>query len=192
VPTLKIVLVQDGATELWNLMRGKLRAEASVKRWEEVLDWYHLDERITACLDLASSTPQERTRRRAQWHAMLLEQKSGPTAFLRSLRKLDKNIPDALREKFAEHVNYFRKRTELLGYRRIRRKKLPIGSGATEGACKSLIGTRAKRGGQHWTQRGLTAALHLRSLEQSGRFDSFWTSFQRHYEAKLMIPLIRA
>lgn len=191
-PALKIAVVQDGAQELWNLMRTRLKAEPLVHRWEEVLDWYHLDERLTACLDLSSATPQDRKRKRAHWHTLLLEEKNGPKAFLRSLRGFAKKIPRASKDKFEEHRNYFGKRTKLLGYRLIRRKKLPIGSGATEGACKSLIGTRAKRGGQHWTQRGLTAALHLRSLEQSGRFDSFWTLFAQRYRAKAMTPLIQA
>jgi hypothetical protein len=190
--TLRIIVVQDGAQELWNLIRPRLKAEPLVKKWEEVLDWYHVDERLTACLDLSCSTPQERERKRARWHAHLLEERDGAKAFLHSLRGFGKTIPGASKDKFDEHLNYFGRRTKLLGYRLIRQKKLPIGSGVTEGACKSLVGTRAKRSGQHWTQRGLTAALHLRSLDQSGRFDCFWELFAQRYRASALLPLIRA
>lgn len=192
-PKLRILVVQDGASELWNVIRKKLGAEPLVRRWDEVLDWYHLDERLTACLDIASVEPQERQQQRIGWHRMLLTKKNGASAFLRSLRGFEHKIPPASKDRFKEHVRYFAKRTELLGYRRIRRKKLPIGSGATEGACKSLVGTRAKRNGQHWTQRGLTAALHFRSIDQSGRFDTFWNIFSQRYRATSMTPIaIRA
>jgi len=192
-PKLRILVVQDGAPELWNVIRKKLKAEPLVKRWDEVLDWYHLDERLSACLDLSSVEPQQRQQQRSGWHRMLLKKKRGTSIFLRSLRGFERKIPDASKDKFQEHVNFFMKRTELLGYRRIRRKKLPIGSGATEGACKSLIGTRAKRNGQHWTQRGLSAALHFRAIDQCGRFDAFWSLFSQRYRAVSMTPIaIRA
>jgi hypothetical protein len=185
-PRLKILIVQDGAPELWNVMRDKLKSEPSVKRWDEVLDWYHVDERLSALLDLSTAETRQRTEKRSQWHAMLLKKSDGPKAFLRSLHRFRNRIRPEGIEKFDEHVSYFTKRTALLGYRRIRRKHLPIGSGPTEGSCKSLIGTRAKRSGQHWTQRGLTSALHLREIEQSGRFDAFWTLFAERYKAPVI------
>ena len=122
---------------------------------------------------------------------MLLKKTNGSDAFLKSLRNFRKRIRTEGSPKFDEHLNYFQTRTRLLGYKRIRRKRLPIGSGATEGACKSLIGCRAKRSGQHWTQRGLTAALHLRAMEQSGRFDAFWRLFTQRYKATSLFPIYR-
>lgn len=185
-PKLKIIVVQDGAPELWCLMREKLKADLGLRRWDEVLDWYHVDERLTACLDVSSASSKQRAVHRSRWHSMLLERSDGPRAFVRSLQTFKKKVKPEAHEKFDEHFNYFVKRTNLIGYKRIRRKKLPIGSGATEGTCKSLIGTRAKRSGQHWTQRGLTAALHLRALEQSGRFDAFWDLFAHRYKASVL------
>ena len=37
------------------------------------------------------------------------------------------------------------------------------GSGATEGACKSVVKMRAKGSGQRWHEEGITAVLTLRS-----------------------------
>lgn len=185
-PRLRIIVVQDGAAELWCLMRKKLKGDLGLKRWEEVLDWYHLDERLTQCLDVSEASPKQRAVHRSRWHSMLLERDDGPRAFVRSLRTFRKKVKAEAHEKFEEHLGYFMKRTNLIGYKRIRGKRLPIGSGATEGTCKSLIGTRAKRSGQHWTQRGLTAALHLRSIQQSGRFDAFWNLFAQRYKANAL------
>jgi hypothetical protein len=48
----------------------------------------------------------------------------------------------------------------------------------TEGACKFLITTRAKRSGQRWTKRGISAVLALRSLLASERLAAFWKLFR--------------
>jgi hypothetical protein len=68
------------------------------------------------------------------------------------------------------------------------RRGLPIGSWVTEGACKSVVNVRAKRSGQRWSQRGLTAALHLRAMHESYRFDGSWSFFSRRYRAKNIVP----
>lgn len=187
-PNLKVSIVQDGAPELWKLLRTKLRAHPSVRNWHEVLDWYHVDERIGQCLDLCTNDPGQRAMQRKRWHTMLLEQEDGPTSFLRSLRRMATALESEDRSALQVHIDFFAKRRSLLRYPLTRRKGLAIGSGITEGACKSLVGTRAKRSGQHWTQRGLTAALHLRSIEQSGRFDRYWSHFAGRYRATSMTP----
>jgi len=46
---------------------------------------------------------------------------------------------------------------------------LPIGSGATEGACKSLVTLRFKRSGQRWFESGLAPCLSLQALHSSDR-----------------------
>jgi hypothetical protein len=187
-PTLKVSIVQDGAPELWKLLRTKLRAHPLVRNWHEVLDWYHVDERIGQCLDLCTNDPRQRVMQRKRWHQMLLEQEDGPDIFLRSIRRVARSLKGDDRSALQVHIEFFAKRRSLLRYPLTRRRGLPIGSGITEGACKSLVGTRAKRSGQHWTQRGLTAALHLRSIEQSGRFDRYWSHFAGRYRATSMCP----
>lgn len=191
--SLKVVIVQDGAPELWKVMRAKLKEELADGRWDEVLDWYHADEHISACLNLSTSTPEQRKEQRKTWHALLMSEESDVgKAFLRSLRRFGKRLGSEStekREKFEEHVQYFSKNRARLAYAGIRRKGLPIGSGITEGACKSLVGTRAKRSGQHWTQRGLSSALHLRAVVESNRFDAYWDHFAARYRATSMTPM---
>jgi hypothetical protein len=45
----------------------------------------------------------------------------------------------------------------------------PIGSGPTEGACKSVVTMRFKRSGQRWLESGLAPCLSLRALHLSDR-----------------------
>ena len=66
-------------------------------------------------------------------------------------------------------------------YAAIAKLGLHVGSGMTEGACKSLIMARTKRSGQRWREPGIEAVLTLRSLVESDRFVAFWTRFARRY-----------
>jgi hypothetical protein len=66
-------------------------------------------------------------------------------------------------------------------YATLARLGLHVGSGVTEGACKSLIAVRAKRSGQRWSKTGIAAVLALRSLVQCDRFTRFWNRFVRRY-----------
>ena len=51
---------------------------------------------------------------------------------------------------------------------------LPLGSGAIESACKSLIEARAKGAGMRWSAAGAQAVASLRALHRSGAGAAFW------------------
>jgi len=184
---LPIAVVQDGAPELWKLLTTALRDEPVVGGWTEVLDWYHLDERLSLCLDLCESA-RTRNSQRKRWHDKLLSTSDGMCAVLRSLRRKARTLDDAEAKKLGVHIRYFARNRHRTHYASYKKRCLPIGSGITEGACKSVIGARAKRSGQRWSQRGLTAALHLRSIHQSDRFDPFWSFFSQYYRARTIVP----
>ena len=63
---------------------------------------------------------------------------------------------------------------------------LPVGSGVTEGACKSVIKMRTNGSGQRWRPQGLTAVLTLRSLHLSDRLPRFWANFSRRYRNEVL------
>ena len=49
-------------------------------------------------------------------------------------------------------------------YPRYRAEHLPIGSGVTEAACKTLVKQRLGRSGMRWLERGASIVLSLRAL----------------------------
>jgi hypothetical protein len=52
---------------------------------------------------------------------------------------------------------------------------LPIGSGVTEAACKTLIKQRLCQSGMKWKNQGISMVLHLRALiSTKGRWEQFW------------------
>ena len=72
-------------------------------------------------------------------------------------------------------------------YARLRIIGLPVGSGATEGACKSLVMTRAKRCGQRWHEDGIDAVLLLRGLLMSDRLPAAFDLLRRDYTATVRL-----
>lgn len=59
-PALAIGVVQDGAPEMWNLVREGLRERTDIKEWHEVVDVFHLFERL-AKMTRWASTPAFRS-----------------------------------------------------------------------------------------------------------------------------------
>ena len=47
-------------------------------------------------------------------------------------------------------------------------------AGVVEAGCKTVVGTRLKRAGMHWTVQGANAVIALRCSKLSGRFEDFW------------------
>lgn len=185
---VELAVVQDGAPELWTAMQSAMKHEPLVSAWTEVLDWYHLDERLTKCLDVCVDE-SSRDAQRTHWHEVLLEKPRGARTVIRALQAhADTAAPEAATE-LATHIGYFETHQARMDYRSCRARGIPIGSGVTEGACKSVVNVRAKRSGQRWSQRGLTAALHLRAMHESDRFDGFWSFFSRRYRATNIVPL---
>ncbi len=67
-------------------------------------------------------------------------------------------------------------------------KGLPIGSGVTEAACKTLATQRLKRSGMHWRHDGGQAILTFRALAQSERFERGWTLVAKTYKGHVAVP----
>ena len=61
-----------------------------------------------------------------------------------------------------------------MAYPTFRDMGLCVSTGVVEGACKSVIGNRLKRGGMHWTVNGANAVIALRCAIVSNRFDDYW------------------
>ena len=60
-----------------------------------------------------------------------------------------------------------------------RRRGLPVGSGVTEAACKTVFTQRRKRSGMRWGREGGQVILDLRVLLLSGVWDSAFRPYLR-------------
>ena len=101
-------------------------------------------------------------------------------AYLRGRHPRSKKIPAELR--------YFRRNRDRMDYARTAARSLPIGSGVTEAACKTLVTQRMKRSGMRWRHEGGQAFLTLRGWAQSQRFDHAWAILVETYKQEIALP----
>lgn len=186
--SLAVGVVQDGAPEMWNLMRAGLDAEPTVTGYVEGIDRYHLVEHLAKALELVEGDAAERKRILDGWRKDFECHDSTIDKIEYWLRKRAGWITDeAAAEKLAEQLVYLRNNKDRMRYVTLRDHGLPVGSGTTEGAGKSVINKRCKGSGQRWHDDGLRAALALRSWYCSDRFPLAWGHLSRHYTAEVVI-----
>lgn len=78
------------------------------------------------------------------------------------------------KEKLDSTITYFTNQGPRMNYAQYREQNLPIGSGVTEAACKTLIKQRLCRSGMRWKNRGAAIVLALKCLDKSKRWEKFW------------------
>lgn len=138
--------------------------------WYRIVDYYHTAERITTmaeCLfgkNSAKGTAWARRMRKS------LLKTSGASRVLHSAGALakKKKMGRKRKKEFDKACNYLRRRTRFMDYHAYRQMHLPIGSGVTEAACKTVFTQRLKLSGMRWKDKGGQAVLNLRVLLLSG------------------------
>jgi len=180
---LSIGVVQDGAPELWNLLRPALEAEPKVDVWHEAVDIYHLHEHLAEALRCVEHSDVVRKAKLAQWAHDLAHRDSAIDVISNYLKRRLDGVAKSNRETYLRELVYLRNNNKRMRYVTMRVRSLPVGSGVTEGAAKSVIGNRAKGSGRRWHDDNLNAALNLRSIYCSDRLPRFWPHLSRRYTA---------
>src|SRR5262249_19012307 len=90
------------------------------------------------------------------------------------------------RKRYQKAYNYLRKRIRFLDYCEYRRSHLPIGSGVTEAACKTVFTQRLKQSGMAWSPEGGQRIVDLRVIQLSGLWPQV---YQAYLKAKILPEL---
>jgi len=187
---LPLVVVQDGAPELWNLVDDWLARERLTAA-AKLIDRYHVDERLAQIAEAVTYTQDGARMLYESWRQQLDRSDGAMARICRHLSDLEwwdsfgkadrEPIPRywdglariELRHERAQIVwgglQYLKRYRRQMRYATAKRCGLAIGSGVTEGACKSVITMRCKRSGQRWFEQGLSPCLQLRTLHLNGR-----------------------
>lgn len=184
-PRVRVGVIQDAAPELWTLLRDGLRAEARLRQWAEGIDRYHLNERLAEILRITEPDVTRRPPQLARWNDAL-DQDDG--AIDRIARWVAEQISASEGDDLAtleRHWTFLCNNNDRMRYATLRAKGLPCGSGATEGACKSVVMIRAKGCGQRWHHAGVSAVLTLRAAYLSERLPTMWPHFADDYSAEI-------
>ena len=188
-PDLRVVLVQDGAPEMWNRMCAAMTKHIGPRdvRWSEAVDRHHVVERLSDVLLLVKKLPDFRTKLLAKWSKSLDEDDDAIDVIECYVTALRDGHRGKVRVALDEHVTYLHNNKHRMRYATLRSTGLPVGSGPTEGACKSLVMVRAKGCGQRWHVEGLDAVLTLRGLDMSERLPAVFDLFAREKIASIRI-----
>ena len=148
-PELQLVKLADGAKDNWRFLTKGLRPGEGV----ELIDFFHASDHLSDALEAAYGKGSTQAKaQHKKYRTILRDEEGGVEKVIRALDYLKKKHPR--RAKLATELNYFRNNRHRMHYAAARAKHLPIGSGVTEAACKTLVTQRLKCSGMRWKTEG--------------------------------------
>lgn len=170
--------IADGAKDNWTFL------EQHTDR--QLLDFFHVTEYL-AKVAYAAYPQKTGKPQRQKWLATRCHQLKHEGAMVEKLidemeqfsRK--KKLSRAVRDDLACALTYFKNHRAMMDYPYHVKQQLPIGSGVTEAACKTLVKQRLSCSGMRWKNQGAGMVLTLRALVQtSARWMQFWSKINQY------------
>ncbi len=174
-PAALKVGVADGAKTNWPFLTKHTE--------RQILDFYHAAEYLTQVADAQFARDP---RARKQWLddacSDLKHDKAGPSVLIEQMRTfLVENKQPGPRAKIKAALTYFQNQQPLMKYAEHLEQFLPLGSGVTEAACKTIVKQRLCCSGMKWKEAGAAVVLSLRTLSHSiGRWQQFWSKIDQY------------
>ena len=171
-PEAQYLGIADGAASNWRFL------EQHTDR--QLIDFFHATEYVGKIAQ--GLYPQRHAEgKRARWqHEHCNKLKNDPGAIdvligeaarLSRRRTLSQQVRDGVLSAWT----YFTNHRHQMDYPAFTTEGLPIGSGVTEAACKTLVKQRLCASGMRWKNKGASIVLSLRALTHTaGRWAQFW------------------
>ena len=174
----------DSETRYYRGVLKKLRHPRTGQRlaWQWIVDFYHAAQRLTTMGEALFDAGREASAWAARMRKLLVKS-NGPFRVLHAAAAMQARVAmTAARQKlFQQAYRYLRARTRHLQYAEFRRQGLPIGSGVTEAACKTVFTQRLKLSGMRWSGPGAQTILNLRVVLLSGLWDDVYSAAVNSY-----------
>lgn len=138
--------------------------------WIRIVDYFHVSERIAT---MAQALRFDSEQHRYAWMIRmrkLLKRSGGAGRVLHSAAAMRSRLGlhKSHQAEFERACNYLRNQRRFINYDEYKRLGLPIGSGVTEAACKTVFTQRLKLSGMQWKRGGAQIILRLRIVLLSG------------------------
>jgi hypothetical protein len=170
-PALGVILLADGAPELWKLLTGSLNAETLGVPVRPVVDLWRRREKLGSAARLLSGEAQGSAGLHG-WRLRLLNRSGSVTEILQELYTSGKaEVAVGTSRPVHEAITYLENHQARMNYAAARRHGLPVGSGNGEATCKRLVAVRMKRPGARWKEETGEHLLNLRALARSDRWE---------------------
>ena len=176
-PTAKYIGVADGSKNNWSFLEKHTT--------EQCLDFFHATEYLADVADSAFPIKTDKSKREAWLNERCKQLKHNTGAIDAIIAEMEifakrKKLPKSVRENLSAAQTYFTNNRHRMNYAAYLDKNLPIGSGVTEAACKTLVKQRLCCSGMRWKVQGAKVILSLRALIQtSGRWQQFWNKIDQ-------------
>ena len=173
----RIVFLGDGADWIWNRYPRVIdRVGIERNRCLFSLDPCHAMSHIAEALkSMKGWDKKQRKKEQTRLKGLLLKGKVEKVLeYLGGLRgrKRKGDIVDA--------IAYLKKRIGLMDYGRLKRLKVPIGSGSIESAIRRVINLRIKNPGSFWEEENAERMMHLRAQRLSNHWEEMLHSVKRY------------
>jgi len=187
-PTPQLCYVTDAGdneTAYYRQVLRRMRHPRTGQRleWQWVVDYYHASQRITVLAEALFG----QTRAAEAWARRmrkLLLKPNGPSRVLHAAaaRRSRHGVIAHRRRDYNRAYEYLRQRTPFMQYWEHRRRHLPIGSGITEAACKTVFTQRLKLSGMLWKHEGARTVLTLRVILLSGIWEDVYAATLKSFD----------
>lgn len=174
----------DNETGFYHRVLKKMRHPLTGKRleWLWIVDYFHAAQRLTTMAETLFGAGREACAW-ADRMRKLLKKPNGPFKVLHAAAALKarRRMSNVRRKEFDKAYNYLRARTKHMQYAAYRQQGLPIGSGITEAACKTVFTQRLKLSGMRWSLDGAQTILNLRVILLSGLWEETYQAAVNDY-----------
>jgi hypothetical protein len=174
-PKAHLTGVADGSEDTWTFLGQYTR--------DECVDFHH----ATAYLYWVVKAVHRRSHEARQaWLDESCHKLKHEIGYAKKLLAEMQSLPrtglnETTQEELQKAQTYFSNHHHQMNYAERVAVNLPIGSGVTEAACKTIVKMRMCRGGAKWKEEGAAAVLSLRTLLYSdGRWAQFWAKIDRY------------
>jgi hypothetical protein len=172
-PNALYIGLADGAANNWEFLNPNTQCQ--------ILDFYHATEYLAgAAYAFSTLEPERKEWLRNACYELKHTEGAAQTILTQMEKQLDKikdkkKISDVTKKKLSAATTYFTNQLSRMNYAEYTAKNLPIGSGVTEAACKTLIKHRLCNSGMRWKNKGAGIVIALRALvKTTNRWDQFW------------------
>jgi hypothetical protein len=165
-------VIADGAKWIWD-QAGK-RLPGTNAQW--VVDIYHVSQHIHACGKALFGETSPRSKAWSEEQLQRLIELSGPKYLQDLKQRIEAETEKPRREAMEQLCNYLTENRDRMWYRQRLAAGRPIGSGLIEGGCKNVIGARLKLNSARWRRHRAERMGHLRCLQYSDLWDTYWQS----------------
>jgi hypothetical protein len=174
----------DSETKYYRQVLRELRHPRTGQRlaWPWIVDYFHAAQRLTMLGEALFGTGREASAWAARLRKLLLKP-NGPFRVLHAAAAMRsrRSMPAARQKLFQQAYQYLRTRTSHMQYAEFRRQGLPIGSGITEAACKTVFTQRLKLSGMRWSGTGAQTILNLRVVLLTGLWTKVYSAAVNSY-----------